>query len=529
MLPDTKFPPAVVTLALLAGALIILSPLATASVAAADDSDDLRSTVGPPVSAEQVSLSPIQSAATAQNTTPTRTETSNATPTHTATPTPIPTQTTTPTSTPTQSATLTPTRSETPIPSQTTTPSSTRAVQETDSSTRTPIDAPPGIAITNLSAPDRIRPGETYTVTAMVRNPANEVRSEEVEYRFDGSTVSNRTVALDAGESRELRFTQTADGRMTGTGMIETGTYVHGVRNQSGEGVPRYVRLTPDIDLAIEEFQSPVTAPNDRQFVVLATITNPAEKTVTREVTYRFAGTPVAEKTVTVGGGERQQVAFAVTADKIEAATAAVQRGQTYDHSISTAGGASVGDAVQLQSGSGASADSLAAQESTFPTDVREGERHTVAVTVRNVDTAAFDGQFVYRIGETTVATRSIEIPAGQRQTVEFDVSYANIERASFPLPSRTVTQSITVGNTSLASGDVTVHGNVTETAATPTPRETPTFASGPDNDTGTSGQTCERGFFDKCGGTPLDQMTLTLIGTVSSILAILYEMVRGA
>ncbi|MDQ2072973.1 hypothetical protein RBH20_10560 [Haloarcula sp. H-GB4] len=402
-------------------------------------------------------------------------------------------------------------------------------MQETEESTRTHIDAPSGIAIANLSAPDRVRPGETYTVTAMVRNPTEEVRSERIEYRFNEATVNNRTVVLDAGESQELRFKQTADGRMTGTESIDTGTYVHGVRNESGEGVPRYVRITPDIDLTINGFQDPVTAPNDRQFIVLATVSNPGETTVTREVTYRFAGKPIAEKTVTVGGGERQQVAFAVTADRIEAATTGVQRGRTYDHSISTAGGASIGDAVQLQSGSGASADSLAAQEPTFPTDVREGERHIVAVTVRNVDTAAFDGQFVYRINGTTVATRSIEIPAGERQTVEFAVAYSKVKRAVFPLTSHPVTQSITVGNTSLASHDVTVHGSTTETAATPIPRETPTFASQPDNDTGTDGETCERGFFNECGGTTLDQMTLTLVGTVSSVFAMLYEMARGA
>ncbi|WP_424004747.1 PH domain-containing protein [Haloarcula salina] len=286
--------------------------------------------------------------------------------------------------------------------------------------------------------------------------------------------------------------------------------------------------MTPDIDLSIGEFQAPATAPNDRQFVVLATVSNPTETTVTREVTYRFARTAVAEKTVTVGGGERTQVAFAVTADQIEATATAVQRGRTYDHSIVTSGGASVGDAVQLRSGSSASADSLAAQESTFPTDFREGERYTVTVPVRNVDTAAFDGQFVYRIGGTTVETRSIEIPAGQRRTVEFEVGYGDVERAAFPLTSQIVTQSIAVGNTSLASGDVTVHGSATETA-TETPHATPAFVDGSDETTTTVEEACERGFFARCGQTTFDQMTLTIIGTASSVLAILYELFTGA
>ncbi|MDW7536300.1 hypothetical protein [Haloferax volcanii] len=157
-------------------------------------------------------------------------------------------------------------------------------------------------------------------MTATVRNPANETRSERIEYVFSGSTITNRTVRLAGGASREVQFELTASGQLTGTETVSTGTYVHGVRNASGAGIPRYLRVTPDVDLAIEAFQAPATAPSDREFVVLATVSNPAETTITRDVAYRFAGTTISEKTITVGSGEQRRVAFAVTTERVEAA-----------------------------------------------------------------------------------------------------------------------------------------------------------------------------------------------------------------
>jgi hypothetical protein len=390
------------------------------------------------------------------------------------------------------------------------------------------VRAPSGLAVTNLSAPQRIRPGEAYTVTARVENPAGETRAERIEYVFAGSTVAGRMVVLEGGESRELRFEPTADERLTGSGTPGTGTYVHGVRNESGDGAPRYLRMTPDVDLTVDGFRAPSTAPGDRQFVVLATLSNPAETTVTRGVAYRFAGTVVSKKTVTVGGGERRQVAFAVTTDQLGTSVATVRLGRTYSHSIVTDGGASAGDAVRLRRGGGTTAESLAPGESSFPTDLRDGERYSVAVTARNVGTAAFGGQFVYRIDGHIVETQTVEIPAGQQRTVTFDVAYSDIERAAFPFSTRDVRQSVTVGNVTLAGGEGTVH-DIDEDTPTPTPRGTATFADTPVENGTTSGGNCTRGFFARCGGTTLDQMTLTLIGTISSVLAILYEMFTGA
>jgi hypothetical protein len=94
------------------------------------------------------------------------------------------------------------------------------------------------------------------------------------------------------------------------------------------------------------------------------------------------------------------------------------------------------------------------------------------------------------------------------------------------------VTGSVLADDRSLADGEVTVR--VPETATpTPTPRGTPAFEEPSGEATENGGDdaavgACARGFFSRCGGTDLDQTTLTIVGTVSSVLGILYEMLTG-
>lgn len=180
-----------------------------------------------------------------------------------------------------------------------------------------------------------------------------------------------------------------------------------------------------------------------------------------------------------------------------------IQRGRTYDHSIETAGGATVSDAIRLRSEPSARAAALTTRDVQLLSDLREDTRYTVAVTVRNVGTTAFDGQFVYRLNGTAVATQSRNIPSGQQRTISFEIAYADIERAAQPLSTRTSTQSLTVGNASLASEDVTVHGRIADTdrrTESPTPRQAANFTDDSEEDPEASRATCERGFFSRCG-----------------------------
>ncbi|WP_284010075.1 hypothetical protein [Haloarcula pelagica] len=522
MLPRVDPPPAVVIL--LVGALVLVASAPAITAADGPDTDHRPRTVETTHHTQSQNTTATPTSSPSETATPTSTATPTATPTPTGTPTATPTTTPTATATPT----ATPTDTVTPTATPTTTNPQGGADGRQTASTSTTADASSGLVITDLAAPERVRPGETITVSATVANPASERRSERVEYVFAGSTVAARSVTLDGGQSQVVTFEPAAEASLTDAQSLDTGTYVHGVRNASGEGVPRYLRVTPDVDLGLDGFQSPVTAPTEQQFVVLGTVSNPSATTVTREVAYQFAGTTVERKTVTVGGGERKQVAFAVTAAAIDAAGVSTRTGTTYDHGLVTSGGASAGDAIRLGGGSSASADALATQDRSLPTRIEEGDAGNATITVRNVGTVPFDGQFVYRIGETVVATQRIELPTGQQRTVAFDAGYGAIQRATFPLSSPTQRQRITVGNESVASGQVTIERVRTPTP-TPTPRGSPTFADDTDEAGGSAGTDgCSRGFFTRCGETSFDQMTLTLIGTVSSILGILYEMFTG-
>ncbi|MFB6123009.1 MAG: PH domain-containing protein, partial [Haloferacaceae archaeon] len=86
--------------------------------------------------------------------------------------------------------------------------------------------------------------------------------------------------------------------------------------------------------------------------------------------------------------------------------------------------------------------------------------------------------------------------------------------------------------NESIASRPVTVEGGTATPTLTPTPAFTPTATpTATPTPTATATPTptaCRRGFFTRCGDAPLDQTTLTVIGTITSILGILFELFKG-
>jgi hypothetical protein len=105
------------------------------------------------------------------------------------------------------------------------------------------------------------------------------------------------------------------------------------------------------------------------------------------------------------------------------------------------------------------------------------------------------------------------------------------------PLSSGTTRHGVWVGNSSLETRAITVYAPTPTPTATPRPA--PTFA--PSNRetatpratvrpaaTETPDSACRRGFLTRCGATPVDETTLTLIGIVTSVLGIVYEMLRG-
>jgi hypothetical protein len=190
--------------------------------------------------------------------------------------------------------------------------------------------------------------------------------------------------------------------------------------------------------------------------------------------------------------------------------------------------------------GSNADPSALAVERFRAPDDVRPGGTVRVNVTLRNVGSVPFEGQVAYRLDGVVVATDWIRVPVGERRAVRFRVSYAVVDRAAVPLSSRDTTHGVWIGNESLRERPVTVRApTTTPTATTPTPTATfaptatptatPTVApTGTAVNESAAAEPCRRGFFTPCGGSPLDQAMLTLIGTVASMLGIIYELLQG-
>jgi len=420
--------------------------------------------------------------------------------------------------TPTETATSTPT----PNPDGTATPTG-------GNGTDTEQTGPP-LVVENLTVTEEVRNGETMTVTVTVRNSGEQNATGPVRYSFNATTVQARTLTVAPGTTETLAFeVSTADLQ---NGSLSPGAYVHGVRNASGDGIPRRIRVTPDADLRMEGFDAPVAVSRDNEVIVLATAVNPAEMSITRRVTYRFAGRSIANKTVTVPGGGERQVAIAVDLSTVEDAGVTVENGTTYDHAVVAAGGASTGDAIRVRRGPSADASALAVEAFQTPGAIRRGERLSVNVTVRNVGSVPFEGQLAYRVDDAVVATSWVDVPVGEQQEVRFRPSYADVDRAVIPVSSRQTTHGVWAGNTSLRERPVTV--DTPTSTETQTPTSTPTFdplqtkTTTPTPQNTSAGSTCQRDFFTECGGSPLDQATLTLLGALASVLGIVFELVRG-
>jgi hypothetical protein len=194
---------------------------------------------------------------------------------------------------------------------------------------------------------------------------------------------------------------------------------------------------------------------------------------------------------------------------------------------------------VGVSRGARADASALAVEGFDAPDDLRPGGVASVNVTVRNVGRVPFEGQLVYRLDAAAVATDWTRVPVGESRTVTFRADYADVDRAAVPLSSRDTVHGVWVGNESLRTRPITVHAPVRTPTATPTatatfapsatPVPTPTATPSPTaapSEPGTS--TCRRGFVTRCGGAPVDQTTLTVIGTVASTLGIIYELFTG-
>lgn len=388
------------------------------------------------------------------------------------------------------------------------------------------------VAVSNLTAPDVVRVGDRVSVAATVTNPRTVAGTDVVSYRFDGRTVARERVRVPADDATTVTFEVNASAIASDGETVAPGTYVHGVANGNGSGIGERVRVTPDVDLDVGSFDAPTTVPRTEPFVVVATVANPADASVTRTVSYEVGGETVTERTVTVAGGDDQRVAFRVDAATVANATGSVTTGTTYRHAVATAGGDAEGSAVRFVEGVQANASALAVERFDAPDDVRAGEAVAANLTVVNVGDAPFEGQLSYRLGDAVVATEWTTVPIGAERTVTLRASAATLNRTVAPVTDRNARHGVWVGEESLVTRPVTVDPGLG--TPTPVPSSTVVLSNGAERNgsTGTvtepGGGECHRGFLTECGGTQFTDTTLTLIGVLTSVVGILFQLVQG-
>jgi hypothetical protein len=389
--------------------------------------------------------------------------------------------------------------------------------------------------VTDFASPDSLRIGDRLEVSATVTNSGSENATGTLRYSFGGSTVASETVTLGPGASTTVEFDVAFSDVEAAVGSVDPTTYVHGVRNESGAGAARRLRVTPDVDFAVEEFEAPVEISHGEPYIVLATVRNPGTVSVTRNVSYEFAGERVARRAVTVAAGEDRQVAFEVRLTDLESEVGPVRNETTYDHGVVTGDHRRDG-AVRVVRGPSANASALAVESFAVTDDVRPGEPYSVNLSVRNVDAADFEGQLSYRVDGAVVATEWVRVPVGERRSVTFRVGYDDVEDAAVPLSSPETEHGVFAGEGAVATRPVSVHvpsepETTTRPAptftASPTPEDSPapTPSTPSDGEDAPPDEECERGFFTACGGTPMDETSLTLFGVVLSGFGIVYQM----
>ncbi|WP_162224262.1 DUF7282 domain-containing protein [Halorussus salinus] len=112
-----------------------------------------------------------------------------------------PTETTTEEATPTETPTET-TEKETP------TETTTTEEEPTETTTEEPAADEPSLRVPALDAPGTIVLDEgTLVVNAQVSNPSDQVVTDVVELRIDGTLVEQRRVKVDPGESVQIQYT----------------------------------------------------------------------------------------------------------------------------------------------------------------------------------------------------------------------------------------------------------------------------------------------------------------------------------
>jgi hypothetical protein len=154
----------------------------------------------------------------------------------------------------------------------------TGATTHTDGSaalqeTTTTAEPAAGVSLENLSAPDRVRVGTNYTVSATIVNQDDEPLREQISYQIAGNVISAKFADVPANGTGTVQFNVTEND----TAGFPTGTFTHGVFSEDAA-------VTANVTLAGETNET-TTETTEAANVTTTETTTTEETTTTTETT----------------------------------------------------------------------------------------------------------------------------------------------------------------------------------------------------------------------------------------------------
>ncbi|NEU56392.1 hypothetical protein [Halorussus sp. MSC15.2] len=184
------------------------------------------------------------------------------------------------------------------VTTQATTSDDATALQETTTAT---VNQQANVTIQNLTAPERVRVGTNYTVSATVENRAGETVTNRVSYQIAGNVIAAQLVQIPTNGTQTVVFNVTEED----TEGFPTGTFVHGVFTESAAATANLTLVEATADTTTTETTTtvqnvtPTATTVENTTTAATTQATTTEETVQAEVTATETVT-TAEETTTV-------------------------------------------------------------------------------------------------------------------------------------------------------------------------------------------------------------------------------------
>lgn len=171
-------------------------------------------------------------------------------------------------------------------------PDSVADVQETEENET-------AVSVQNLSAPEEVQLGESYTVSAEIENRGEQGLVRQVSYRIGGNAIQSQLVEIAANGTTAVTFNVSGEN----TSGLPTGTFTHGVYTEDANA-------TANVTLVAAEAETPEetneTTTEETTTEETETTTEETPEAETANVTFEDQisnGTAVTVQSVTVPEG----------------------------------------------------------------------------------------------------------------------------------------------------------------------------------------------------------------------------------